>query len=301
MLDLKSVAIFVKVAERQSFSRAARELGITQSGASNAIVRLEEKLGLRLLARTTRRVGLTEDGAAFFERCRRILADLEEAEQVLTQSRVAPVGTLRLDLPVSFGRLKVVPLLRAFREQQPQLRLDVSFTDRFIDLVDEGVDIAVRVGELRDSSLIARKLTESPLRVVAAPQFLAKHGTPRRIEDIDPKLCLPYALRDSRVPREWDFVREGRRISFLPEGPLTVTDGLALVAAAIEGNGLAQINDYAIGDGVAAGWLVSVLEEFTPPALPIWLVYPQTRHLSPKVRAFVDFMVDCFSQARQKA
>jgi LysR family transcriptional regulator, regulator for bpeEF and oprC len=294
MLDLRAVAIFVKVAERRSFSRAARELGITQSGASNAIVRLEDRLGLRLLARTTRRVGLTEDGAAFFERCRRILADLEEAEQVLTQARIEPVGSLRIDLPVVFGRLKVVPLLGAFRAQFPQLELEVSFTDRFVDLVEEGVDAAVRVGELRDSSLIARRLTESPLRVVGAPRFLAEHGTPHTIEDLDPKLCLPHALRDSRVVRDWHFKRDGKPISFAPKGPLTITDGMAVVTAAAQGYGLAQVNDYTTDDAVAAGTLLPLLQEFTPPPLPIWLVYSQTRHLSPKVRAFVDFMVGAF-------
>jgi LysR family transcriptional regulator, regulator for bpeEF and oprC len=294
MLDPKAIAIFVKVAERRSFVRAAKELGLTQSGVSNAILRLEERLGVRLLARTTRRVGLTEDGAAFFERCRRILADLEEAEQVLTQARVEPVGALRVDLPVSFGRIKVLPLLGGFLARYPRLDLEVSFTDRFVDLVEEGVDVAVRVGELRDSSLIARRLTESPLRMVGSPRYLAEHGTPRTIEDIDPKLCLPYAFRDSRLVREWHFERDGKPISFTPKGAITITDGVALVTAAALGLGFAQINDYATDEGVDSGTLVPMLQEFTPHAVPIWLVYPQTRHLSPKVRAFVDFMAAQF-------
>jgi DNA-binding transcriptional LysR family regulator len=294
MLDPKTIAIFVKVAERRSFVRAAKELGLTQSGVSNAILRLEERLGVRLLARTTRRVGLTEDGAAFFERCRRILADLEEAEQVLTQARVEPVGALRVDLPVSFGRIKVLPLLGDFRARYPRLDLEVSFTDRFVDLVEEGVDVAVRVGELRDSSLIARRLTESPLRMVGSPRFLAEHGAPETIEDIDPKLCLPYAFRDSRLVREWHFERDGKPISFTPKGGITITDGVALVAAAVQGLGFAQINDYATDEAVSSGALVPLLQEFTSHAVPIWLVYPQTRHLSPKVRAFVDFMAAQF-------
>ena len=294
MLDLKTVAIFVRVAQRRSFVRAAKELGITQSGVSNAILRLEERLGLRLLARTTRHVGLTEDGAAFYERCRHILADLEEAEQVLTQARIEPVGALRLDLPLAFGRIKVVPLLGAFRARFPRLDLEVSFTDRFVDLVEEGIDVAVRVGELRDSSLIARRLTESPLRVVGSPRHLAEHGIPRTIEEIDPTLCIPYAIRDSRVVREWRFERDGKPVIVTPKGPLTVTDGTALVAAAVEGHGLAQINDYASDEAVTSGALVPLLEEFTARPVPIWLIYPQTRHLSPKVRAFVDFLTAQF-------
>src|SRR5580704_14854498 len=136
MQDLRTLAIFVKVAERRSFVRAATDLGITQSGVSNAISRLEDQLGLRLLARTTRRVGLTQDGAAFFERCRRILADLDEAEQVLTQARLAPRGRLHVDLPLSFGRIKVVPLLGDLQAQFPELELEVTFTDRYVDLVE---------------------------------------------------------------------------------------------------------------------------------------------------------------------
>ncbi len=159
--DLRTLAIFVKVAERRSFVRAATDLGITQSGVSNAINRLEDQLGVRLLARTTRQVSLTEDGAAFFERCRQVLADLEEAELVLKQTRLKPIGRLRIEMPVSFGRLKVVPLLGLFQAQYPELKLALSFTDRYVDLIEEGIDVSVRFGELQDSSLIARRLTQT--------------------------------------------------------------------------------------------------------------------------------------------
>src|SRR5262245_46613679 len=150
MPDLRALTIFVKVAERKSFVRAAVDLGMTQSGVSNAIGRLEDQLGVRLLARTTRRVGLTEDGAAFFERCRQILAELDEAELVLKEARLKPIGRLRVDLPVSFGRLKVVPLLGAFRAQYPEVELAISLTDRYVDLVEEGIDVCVRFGVLQD-------------------------------------------------------------------------------------------------------------------------------------------------------
>ncbi len=159
MQDLRTLAIFVKVSERRSFVRAATDLGITQSGVSNAISRLEEQLGVRLLARTTRRVSLTEDGAAFFERCRHVLADLEEAELVLKEARLKPIGRLRIDMPVSFGRLKVVPLLGPFQAQYPEIKLALSFIDRYVDLIEEGIDVSVRFGALQDSTLIARRLT----------------------------------------------------------------------------------------------------------------------------------------------
>ncbi|MGO8920523.1 MAG: LysR family transcriptional regulator [Stellaceae bacterium] len=290
MLELKSLSIFVKVGERRSFVGAARDLGMTQSGVSNAIARLEDQLGLRLFARTTRRVGLTEDGAAFFERCRRVLAELDEAERVLTQSRLAPAGRLRLDLPVQFGRLKIVPLLGAFRAQYPALQLEVSLTDRFIDLVEEGVDVAVRIGALAESSLIARRLTHSQLRVAGAPGYFARHGRPQSPEELARHQCLPFAIRDTRAVRDWRFRRDGVELTLTPKAEMSFNDGAAIVAAACAGDGLIQMNDYAIDDAVAAGALEPVLEAFDPAANPIWLVYPATRHLSPKVRAFVDFM-----------
>jgi LysR family transcriptional regulator, regulator for bpeEF and oprC len=290
MLDLKALTIFVKVSERRSFVRAARELGITQSGVSNAISRLEDQLGLRLLARTTRRVGLTQDGAAFFERCRRILADLDEAEQVLTQARLAPRGRLHVDLPLSFGRIKVVPLLGDLQAQFPELELEVTFTDRYVDLVEEGVDVTVRIGALQDSSLIARRLTASQLRIAGSPDYFARHGRPQAPEDLARHRCLPFAIRDSRVARDWQLRRDGVDSPFTPNAAISFNDGSAIVAAACAGYGLVQMNDYTTDGAIAAGALEPVLEAFNPSPTPIWLVYPAGRHLSPKVRAFVDFM-----------
>jgi LysR family transcriptional regulator for bpeEF and oprC len=291
MRDLRALAIFVKVGERRSFVRAARELGITQSGVSNAISRLEGQLGLRLLARTTRSVGLTEDGAAFFERCRRILADLDEAEQVLTQARLAPRGRLRVDLPLSFGWIKLVPLLGDFRAQFPELQLEVTCTDRYVDLAEEGIDVTVRIGALRDSSLIARRLTASQLRVAGSPEYFARYGRPQTPEDLVRHRCLPFTIRDTRLARDWYFRRGDADISFTPKAEMSFNDGGAIVAAACAGYGLVQISDYTTDGAIAAGALAPVLEEFNPNPTPIWLVYTAGRHLSPKVRAFADFMV----------
>src|SRR5262249_18092994 len=194
MQDLRTLAIFVKVAERRSFVGAATDLGITQSGVSNAINRLENQLGVRLLARTTRRVSLTEDGAAFFERCRQVLADLEEPEPLLTEARLKPAGRLRVDMPVAFGRLKVVPLLADFHAQHPEVSLALSFTDRYVDLVEEGIDVSVRFGALQDSNLIARRLTQAQFRVVGAPSYFATRRRPRRPEDLAAHNCLALPL-----------------------------------------------------------------------------------------------------------
>jgi DNA-binding transcriptional LysR family regulator len=292
--DLRTLAIFVKVAERKSFVRAAAELGITQSGVSNAISRLEDQLGVRLLARTTRRVGLTEDGAAFFERCRQVLADLEEAELVLRETRLKPTGRLRIDVPVGFGRLKVVPLLGRLRAQYPELTLALSFTDRYVDLVEEGIDVAVRFGELQDSSLMARRLTQTQFRVFGTPSYFANHGRPKKPDDLAAHNCLGFTVRDTRLVRNWRFVRDGVEATITPKGNMTFTDGAALCDAACTGAGLAQMHGYYVDNALAAGRLEPVLEKFKPPVDPIWLVYPQTRHLSPRVRAFIDFMVASF-------
>jgi LysR family transcriptional regulator, regulator for bpeEF and oprC len=294
MQDLRTLSIFVRVAERRSFVRAAADLGITQSGVSNAISRLEDQLGVRLLARTTRRVSLTDDGAAFFERCRQSLAELEEAELVLKETRLKPTGRLRIDMPVSFGRLKVVPLLGPFQAQYPDLQLVVSFTDRYVDLVEEGIDVSVRFGVLQDSSLMARRLTQTQFRVVGAPSYLAEHGRPKTPDDLARHNCLAFTLRDSRLARDWRFARDGAESTLAPQGNMSFSDGAALCDAACAGYGLAQIHGYYIDNAVTAGKLEPVLEKFRPAIDPIWLVYPQTRHLSPKVRAFIDFMTARF-------
>ena len=290
MADFKSLAIFVKVAERRSFIRAANDLGMTQSGVSNAINRLEGELGVRLLARTTRSVGVTEDGAGFLERCRQILASFEEAELVLSRARLKPSGRLRVDMPVAFGRLKVVPLLPAFRAEYAEVELALSFTDRYVDLVGEGIDVAIRFGDLKDSSLIARRLTRTRFGVVGAPHYFAKHGRPKRPEDIARHNCLAFMIREPGVAREWQFEHKGVRVGLSPKGDISFTDGAALCAAACAGFGLAQLHDYYTEDAIAAGALGPVLQRYRPPANPISVVYPTARHLAPKVRAFVDFL-----------
>jgi LysR family transcriptional regulator for bpeEF and oprC len=299
MQDLRTLAIFVKVAERRSFVRAATDLGITQSGVSNAIGRLEQQVGTRLLARTTRRVSLTEHGAAYFERCRQALAELEEAELVLKDSQLEPSGNLRIDTSVSFGRLKMVPLLGPFQAQYPHIKLRVTFTDRYIDLIEEGVDVCVRLGQLYDSSLIARRLTGAQFSVVGSPRYFAKFGKPKRLDDLTEHNCLAFTFRETRLARDWRFLQEGVEKTLPPKGNISFSDVAAVCDAACAGYGLAQLQDYFVNSAIAQGKLVSVLDRFKPNIEPIWLVYPQSRHLTPTVRAFVDFMVAQFRPSRQ--
>lgn len=298
MADLRMLSIFVKVAERRSFVRAAVDLGITQSGVSNAIKRLEEATGTRLLARTTRSVSLTEDGAAFFERCRQALAEIDEAELMLREARLKPSGNLRIDMSVAFGRLKMVPLLSAFQAEYPDVRLSLTFTDRYIDLVEEGIDVAVRLGVLQDSSLIARRLTAAQYRLVATPDYFARNGRPKTLGDLSKHNCLAFTSRDTRLTRDWRFLAGAREMTVTPRGNMSFSDGGALCEAACAGYGLAQLHDYYLDSEIARGKLIAVLDKLKPEANPIWLVYPPTRHLSPKVRAFVDFMTAQFRAPR---
>jgi LysR family transcriptional regulator, regulator for bpeEF and oprC len=296
MQDLRTLAIFVKVAERLSFVRAAADLGITQSGVSNAIARLEDQIGTRLLARTTRKVSLTEHGAAFFERCRQALAEIEEAELVLKDAQLKPSGNLHVDMPVSFGRLKMVPLLGAFRALYPDIKLRVTFNNRYIDLVEEGVDVSIRLGRLHDSSLIARRLTGAQYSIVAAPSYFAKHGKPKRPADLAAHDCIAFTFREGRHARDWRFIEGGVETVLTPKGTMSFSDGAAVCDAAIAGYGLAQLQDYFADAAVASGKLDMVLDKFKPPVEPIWVVYPQTRHLTPKVRVFVDFIAAQFKE-----
>ena len=239
-------------------------------------------------------MSLTEHGAAYFERCRQALAELEEAELVLKNSQLEPSGNLRIDMPVSFGRLKVVPLLGPFQAKYPHIKLRVTFTDRYIDLIEEGVDVCMRLGPLHDSSLIARRLSGAGFTVVGSPRYLAKFGKPKQIEDLTDHNCLAFTFRETRLAREWRFMQEGVEKSLTPKGNMSFSDGAAVCDAACAGYGLAQLQDYFADSAIAQGKLVSVLDRFKPNIEPIWLVYPQTRHLTPTVRAFVDFMAAQF-------
>jgi LysR family transcriptional regulator, regulator for bpeEF and oprC len=294
MQDLRTLAIFVKVAERRSFVRAATDLGITQSAVSNAISRLEQQLGTRLLAMTTRRVSLTEHGAAYFERCRQALGEPEEAELVLKDSQLEPSGNLRIDMPVSFGRLKIVPLLGPFQAKYPHIKLRVTFTDRYIDLIEEGIDVCMRLGPLHDSSLIARRLSGAGFKVVGSPPYFAKFSKPKRIEDLTDHNCLAFTFRETRLARAWRFMQDGVEKSLTPKGDMSFSDGAAVCDAACAGYGLAQLQDYFADSAIAQGRLVSVSDRFKPKIEPVWLVYPQTRHLTPTVRVFVDFIAAQF-------
>ena len=285
---------FAKVVETGSFARAADRLDLSVSAVSRQVADLEAHLGARLLNRTTRRLSLTESGQAFYERCVQLLADLEEAEESVTASAAVPRGTLRITASVSFGVGYLAPAVAEFGARHPQLRFDVELSDRAIDLVDEGIDLAIRIGDIGSQAVIARRIGVAELICCAAPSYLARHAPPRTPDDLRDHACLTYAYASGG--NLWPFAdaRGGVRKIEVESGT-HANNGALLAALAAAGAGIAQAPDFIVAPDVRAGRLVPVLADHAPPAIPINAVYPSRRHLSAKVRVFVDFLVARFA------
>lgn len=289
MDDLNGLRVFLSVAESHSFTAAGLRLGLTPSAVSKAVARLESEYGQRLLHRTTRRIGLTNDGHAFYERCRQLMADLQEAEDQLTQAGAVPRGRLRVHLPTAFGKKVVLPRLAAVLAQHPSLRVDVELGERPIDLAEEGLDAAVRFGPLPDSGLVARRLCELRFVACASPEYLRRHGAPRTPDDLDQHLCLGYATPSRGHYREWTFsAADGSADARAVSGRLNVNSAEALLEAAIAGSGIAMVADFVAWEAVRAGRLQVVLQEFIGPPTPVSVVYLKDRQHSPRVRWFVN-------------
>jgi DNA-binding transcriptional LysR family regulator len=290
---LRTLQAFVQVAETGSFSEAARRLRSSKSGVSRHVSALEAELGARLLHRTTRALTLTEAGRGYFERASRILAELEEADLSITQLQLAPRGRLRVNAPMSFGFLHLAPAIPDFLRRYPEVEIDMTMNDRLVDLVDEGFDVAVRISKLQDSSLVARKLAPIRRAICASPVYLQERGIPASPDDLEAHECLCYS--NIAVSHEWRFAAlDGRPWTVEVKGRLSANNGDALVAAALRGLGVISQPTFLVGSHLQAGTLVSVLDEFVPQDLTVSAVYPHSRHLSPKVRAFVDFFAERF-------
>jgi DNA-binding transcriptional LysR family regulator len=283
----EQLQLFVRVAELGSFTRAADSLGIPKGGASTAVQELESALGTRLLHRTTRKVELTQDGRAFYERCKDLLADMDELAAMFQQGGSALRGRLRVDMPSSTARNLLIPRLPEFLRQHPQLELELSTTDRRVDVVREGFDCVLRVGALADSSLIARPL--GALRVVncASPEYLATHGTPQTLDDLDKHQLIHYAttlgVRASGF-EYWDGAAYATRPM---AGALTVNSSEAYESACLAGLGIIQVPEVAVRHHLAEGRLVEVLPELRAEPMPVSLVYAHRRNLPKRVQAFM--------------
>lgn len=292
MLSLDALQVFVRIAETGGFSAAARDLGLSKSAASKKLAALEDRLGARLFNRTTRRLSLTEAGADFLERAQRILAELEEAERVAGRLTDEPRGTLRVNAPMSFGVRHVAPALADFMTRYPDLTVTLDLDDRRVSLVDEGYDVAVRIADLPDSSLVARKLAPARRVVCASPAYWAGHGVPFHPRDLARHNCLIYAYLPAQ--NDWRFRGPGGPVSVRVAGNLKANNGDVLREAALAGLGVCLAPTFLVGDDLRSGRLLAALDAFADDSLAIYAVYPHRRHLSAKVRAFVDFLAGRF-------
>jgi DNA-binding transcriptional LysR family regulator len=284
---IDAMQAFLTVAELKGFAPAARKLGLSSSGVTRLIAALEEHLGARLLQRTTRSVALTDAGTRYLERIKRILADVEEAEASVQDERTRPSGRLVISAPVGFGRLHVSPVMSEYLKRHPDVCGELRLSDLMINLVEEGVDLAVRIGHLADSTLVARHVGEMRRIVVAAPGYLKAHGEPRTIEAIASHQTIQFG-----ATTDWRFVRDGKEIRIVPVPRLTTNSADAAVQYAAQGGGLTRVLAYQAADAIRRGRLKIVLAKFEPPPLPIHIVYPTSRLLSAKVRAFIDLVVE---------
>lgn len=288
MNRLEAMSLFARVAELGSFTAAASQLGVARSVVTRQIAALEEHLGAKLMVRSTRRLSLTSAGSAYLEKCRTILALVEEAEAGVMEERLTPSGQLRISLPLSFGLRRLAPLLLEFTRSYPAIRLAMDFSDRQLNLIEEGIDLSIRItGQLAPGEIV-RRLGSSRLLTVAAPQYLAEHGRPQHPGELAGHACLGYSPQANNRP--WTFQVEGRPESFYLPFRLQANNGDALAAAAVEGLGISMQPDFIVAEPLAAGKLVTLLDDYAPPPLGIYAVLPSNRYLPHRVRVLIDFL-----------
>lgn len=291
-----AMRLFVRVVESGNFSTTAREFGIGQPAVSKRITALERHLGARLLNRNTVRVAPTELGTAYYQRCLRVLAELEDAEAVTEDPKLGPSGTLRLSAPVAFGRLHVVPRLQEFLHRHPRVRVDLLMSDSFVNLVEDGIDVAIRIGALGDSALVARRLGHSPRLTVATPGYFKAHGVPQHPNDLLQHNCIVYSFLATN--NEWHFRGAEGEVAVRVNGNIRVNNSEAVRELVLGGAGIAVAPAWLIGRELATGKLRPVLQDFTPTPLEIAAVYPSARHLAPKTRAFIDYIAACWRRSK---
>ncbi len=290
MHGLQPLLAFAETAKRGNFAAASRELGCTPSTLAKAVSRLETQLGVRLFHRTTRQVTLTDEGQRMYARCQRVLAELELLQEEATGARSEPSGTLRIDMPSTFGRLVMLPLLAQLLLQYPRLSIDARFSDVYVDLVKEGVDVAIRTGVLRDSTLVARPFGSQELLLFAAPSYLARHGTPTTLAGLKAHTAVLFRVPSSGKDRPWQFRVRGRSVTMLPPSRMHVDGGDVLVRAAVLGMGIGQVPHYMLADALASGELVELLPTLRPPAMQIAAVMPSVRMIPSRVRALLELI-----------
>jgi DNA-binding transcriptional LysR family regulator len=294
MDHFKQISTFVDVAARGSLSAAARAEGIAPAVIGRRLDALETRLGVKLLQRTTRKIALTHEGLAFLENCQRILLDLENAESQVSERSARPSGHLLVSAPAGFGRQHVAPLVASFLAEYRDVSLTLNLNDRVVDLIGEGIDVAIRIADLSDSSLVGVKLADNKRVVVGSPDYLRKHGRPRSPDELSHHNCL--AISNDGSQRGWTFRQNGKILTVKVAGTMGCNDGAVLHDWALAGRGLAWRSMWEVGTEIEAGLLTTVLDEFAAPGNDIYAVFAQRQHLPLRIRAFVDYLRRAFTQ-----
>ena len=294
MESLSDIAVFVQVIDSGSFTAAAGKLNLSKSVVSKYVTRLEDHLGAQLLNRTTRRLNLTEAGRALYESSRRGLEEIEEAKAEVSRLQGTPRGTLRLNTPMSFGILHIAPIIPDFLKLYPELSIDMNLEDRKVDLIEEGFDLAIRISELSDSSLVARRLGPCRHVICATPEYLQRNGAPRTADDLREHNVITFKYQDT--PSEWQLLSTERNVTSVPvSGTIQMNNSLALREALLNNAGITLTPTFIVGDDIKSGKLQTVLSQYNLLELSIFAVYHRRRHMSPKVRAFIDFLANRIS------
>jgi LysR family transcriptional regulator for bpeEF and oprC len=295
---LDTMKMFVRVVESGNFSAAARELGVGQPTVSKQIAALEAHLGAQLLMRTSRRVALTEAGRDFFESASKLMAELDAAESRIGRGLRSPSGRVRVSVAPSFGALYIVPRLPEFFRRYPEVKIEVLVSDRSANLIEDGIDVAIRNGELAESSLIARKIGTTPIIVVASPAYLNEHGEPTKPSDLESHRCIVFSSQTG--PRPWLFAGRNQPVSYLPDGSFLTNDGEQIRAAVLGGLGVAQVPHWLCARDLELGSVRRILRKYEPGTLPISAVRPASRRLATKVTVFIDFVAETLATMRDR-
>lgn len=293
MSQLEDMQIFVSTVDAGSFTAAADKLGLSKQFISRRVMALEERLGGRLLIRTTRKLSVTDTGRAYYERALKIIDEVNDAEQLVSSESTSPRGTLRISAPVSFGTLHLGPAIARFMTQCPDVSIELDLSDRFVDIVGEGYDMAIRIGHLADSSLVARHIAPAQMVTCASPAYLKAHGEPKTPYDLKGHECLLYGHARGV---EWVFAEKGKSLRVPVKGRMRANNGELSCSAAIEGLGIILLPTFIVGEALRAKKLVTILEAYAPPPLNIYAVYPQHRQSSQAVKVFSDFLRSTFGK-----
>ena len=285
-MQWQGVSEFVAVAELESFTRAAEQLKLSTAQVSRQVSQLEQRLSVKLLYRTTRKVTLTDDGRVFYQDCRAVLDGLQNAEDTVQNLQNKPKGKLKMTASVTYGERVILPLVNQFIKQYSEVQVEVYLTNKRVDIVDESYDLAIRIGELKDSNLMARKLSKRSSYVCASPEYIKHYGEPHSLSELQHHNCLRGTIEN------WRFNIDGREKTVKVGGNIRYNSGYALTNAALQGIGIVQLPDYYTRSYIEQGKLIPVLEHYRIPEEGIWAVYPQNRFLSPKVRTLIDYLVD---------